>query len=353
VALSDDAHPHMTYWQRWIREPRTLWLRKATFQLHLWSGIGLGLYVLLISVTGSIVVYSNEIYRAATPDPIIVTASGARLTDEQLKRTAIRLYPGYRVVNIGQPLNPAEAVSISLERRDDYPKTDRLPASRENRLFNPYTGADLGDSVPLGIRAISTLLDLHDNLLGGRTGRKVNGVGAVLVVVLSLTGIVVWWPGIGTWRRSLTVPRNVGWQRVIWGLHGMIGFWSLGFIVLFAVSGAYLCAPELFQSLADRIEPLTDANARTRTVDQAIYWLAYLHFGRINGIGIPCRGPGFCDAATKLTWAVVGLVPAVMFVTGAVMWWHRVVRKKLSRTMPTKTMQLPSRVDSQSTPGIN
>ena len=80
--------------------------------------------------------------------------------------------------------------------------------------------------------------------------------------------------------------------------------------------------------LADRIEPLTDANARTRTVDQVIYWLAYLHVGRINGIGILCRGPGLCDFTMKLIWAVLGLTPAAMFVTGAMMWWNRVARKK-------------------------
>ena len=314
----------MTYWRRWIWQPQTVWLRKATFQLHLWSGIGFGLYVLLISVTGSILVYSNELYRAATVDPIVVTASGSPLTDEQLKGTATRLYPGYRVVLITRPPNPNQAVSISLDGDAGH-----LKASRKNRLFNPYTGADLGDSSPPGIRMISRLQALHDDLLGGTTGRKVNGVGAILVVVMTFTGIVVWWPGIRTWRRSLTIPRNAGWQRVIWSLHGAIGFWSLGVILLFAVSGAYLSSPELFQNLADRIEPLTEANARTRTVDQVIYWLAYLHFGRINGIGIPCRGPGLCDAATKLTWAVAGLAPAGMFLTGALMWWNRVLRKRV------------------------
>ena len=85
----------MTYWQRWIQKPHTAWLRKATFQLHLWSGIGLGLYVLLVSVTGSILVYRNELYRAATPDPIMVAESGARLTEEQLKGAATRAYPVY------------------------------------------------------------------------------------------------------------------------------------------------------------------------------------------------------------------------------------------------------------------
>ena len=313
----------MTYWKRWISQPQTAWLRKAIFQLHLWSGIGFGLYVLLVSVTGSVLVYRNELYRAATRDPIIVTESGAPLTDEQLKGAATRAYPGYSVVIISRALNPNEAVNISLDTR----------AGRKNRLFNPYTGADLGDSVPLGIFLVSKLLELHDDLLAGTTGRKVNGAGALLLVILTFTGMVVWWPGIKTWRRSLTVQRNTGWPRVIWSLHSMIGFWSLAFMLLFGFSGAYLGNPQQVQDLADRIEPITDANAQTRTVDQVIYWLAYLHFGRINGIGISCKGPGLCDSTVKLIWAVFGLTPAAMFVTGAMMWWNRVARKKLKRNL--------------------
>ena len=65
----------MTHWQRWMSHPQTVWLRRATFQLHMWSGIGVGLYVLVVSVTGSIVVYRNELYTAATRDPIVVTPS--------------------------------------------------------------------------------------------------------------------------------------------------------------------------------------------------------------------------------------------------------------------------------------
>lgn len=313
----------MTYWQRWIRQPQTVWLRKAIFQLHLWSGIGLGLYVLLVSVTGSILVYRNELYRAATRDPIVVTASGPRLTDEQLKGAAIRAYPGSTVLSLSRVDNPDQAVSISLKSGSQL----------KDRFFNPYTGADLGDAVPLGIWLVSKLLELHDDLLAGRTGRSINGAGALLLVIVACTGMVVWWPGINTWRRGLTLHRNVGWQRFTWDLHKMMGFWTLGFILLFAVSGAYLGNPQVFQDLADRIDPLTDANVRTRVVDQVIYWLAYLHFGRINGIGIPCRGPGVCDQTTKFVWAVCGLTPAGMVVTGVVIWWNRVVRKKLGRIL--------------------
>src|SRR5437762_1204600 len=75
-------------WHRWVHHPQKIWLRRALFQVHLWSGIGIGLYVLMISVTGSVLVYSNELFRAATPKPIISQDSGPRLTDEQLKAAA-------------------------------------------------------------------------------------------------------------------------------------------------------------------------------------------------------------------------------------------------------------------------
>jgi hypothetical protein len=41
-----------------------------------------------------------------------------------------------------------------------------------------------------------------------------------------------------------------------------------------------LCFPDHFSALADWPEPPTDANAGTRIVDSALYWLAYQHFGR-------------------------------------------------------------------------
>jgi uncharacterized iron-regulated membrane protein len=244
-------------WQRWVRQPQTVRLRKAVFQIHLWSGIALGLYIFFISVTGSVLVYRNELYVWATPE----------------------------------------------------------------------SGSFTDSSIPMGIRLVSTLMELHDNLLGGDIGRSINGLGGAAVLLVALTGLVIWWPGIRRWRRSLTIRRGVGWKRFIWDLHSAIGLWTVGATLVFAISGIYLCFPELFHAAAESIEPMTIENAGRRLVDDVLYWLAFLHFGRINGIGIPCDGPGVCDQTVKAIWALFGLVPAVMFVTGATMWWNRVVRR--------------------------
>jgi uncharacterized iron-regulated membrane protein len=45
-----------------MRQPQTTWLRKAMFQVHLWSGMILGLYVVVVCVSGSALVYRNDIY---------------------------------------------------------------------------------------------------------------------------------------------------------------------------------------------------------------------------------------------------------------------------------------------------
>jgi uncharacterized iron-regulated membrane protein len=261
------------------------------------------LYILVISVTGSILVYSGDLYRWATPPPLAIAPAGSPLSDDQLKEAARRAYPGYEVTRIVRFNSPKAATEVSLAGEG--------PAKR--RLFNPYTGQDLRDSVPFRIRLVSGLVDLHYNLLAGTTGRILNGVGAVLSLALGLTGIVIWWPGIAKWRRSLTLHRRVGWKRVNWDLHSAIGWWSFGFVLLFGITGVYLSFPVTFTHLFNMVEPQTDANMGARHVDLVMYWLAFVHFGRFGGW------------KTEIPWAIFGLAPAVLVVTGATMWWNRVV----------------------------
>jgi uncharacterized iron-regulated membrane protein len=306
----------MNTWQRWVRQPQNLWVRKALFQVHLWSGLGAGVYLLLISVTGSVLVYRNEVFRAATPAPIVVTASGERLAEDQLKEAAVRPYPGWTASSVSRPRNPSQAVEITLT----------FEGREKRRLIDPYSGKDLGDAVPLALSVAFSLLDLHDNLLAGTTGRLVNGFGALSLIALCLTGAIIWWPGIAKWRRSLWPDWKANWRRVNWSLHSTLGLWFFLIVLLWGVTGAYLCFPGWFNDWADTIEPLTPENAGFRRVDTVLYWLAYLHFGRFGG-RIPGCG-ATCNALFKFVWAALGLVPPLMFVTGALMWWNRVLRPR-------------------------
>jgi uncharacterized iron-regulated membrane protein len=45
-----------------MRRPANTWIRKLIFQLHLWSGMLLGLYAVVVCASGSAIVFRNDIY---------------------------------------------------------------------------------------------------------------------------------------------------------------------------------------------------------------------------------------------------------------------------------------------------
>ena len=57
----------MSFFRNLVHHPRKLFLRKALFQVHLWAGIALSLYVVIIAVTGSVLVFEDEFTASTLP----------------------------------------------------------------------------------------------------------------------------------------------------------------------------------------------------------------------------------------------------------------------------------------------
>jgi uncharacterized iron-regulated membrane protein len=188
-------------------------------------------------------------------------------------------------------------------------------ADRKERYFNPYTGEDLGDAYTRGERILYWIVELHDNLLLGIDGKFWNGVGSIVLTATCLTGLVVWWPGVARWKRSLQIKWSPGWRRFNWDLHSALGFWFFLFLLMWAVSGVYLGIPDPFTRAVEFISG-PDA-AGERPGDVALLWLSRLHFGRWRD-----------HPSLKIVWVVLGLLPALMAITGSIMWWNRVVRRR-------------------------
>ena len=308
----------MNLLQRWLRQPQGVWIRKAMFQIHLWAGVGAAVYIFLICVTGSMLVFRPELSRTFVRKPVIVDASGPMLTDEQIKEVASRENPGFQPTNVFRDRRPNIAVEVWMES----------PTDSRRRMVNPYTGADIGPAVRPGMQALTWLLDFHDNLLGGETGRLVNGAGGFLLTVLAMTGVVIWWPGIKNWARSLTIHRGVSWKRFNWDLHSAVGFWCSIAVFVFALTGFYLVYQEWLSPVLERLEAYDGVTFERGQMEDIVAWLPRLHFGRFRGMR-----PRII-LGLKIFWVVVGLAPAVLAVTGLVMWWNRVVRKSALLNTP-------------------
>jgi len=303
----------MTLAQRWLRCPQGVGLRKALFQIHLWSGLILALYVLVMSVTGTVLIYRRELAKAFSIQPHVIAGPGPRMTIVELTEVARRTHPGYEVNRVFPSRNPDQPTEIWLDRG----------STKMQRLFNPYTGADLGNSLNLGFRLVLWLVDLHDNLLSGRTGHLANAVGGVCVTAICLSGIVIWWPGVKKWRRSLAIDWKSNLRNFNWSLHSALGFWSFAFIFMWGISGIYLSWPSPFNGFVDFFNP--PESRTSRFGDEFLAWLARVHFGRFRWLPL------------KILWTIFGLIPLALLVTGLVMYWQRVLGPWYRRTVAERS----------------
>lgn len=299
----------MGFW----RQPEKTWLRRALFQVHLWTGIAVGVYIVLISVTGSAVVFRRDLLFAKLGNVPAAEATGKRMTEPQLREAVLEQYPGGEITKVvfsRRRLTPAEV-------------TLNVGGEKIEQRFNPYTGVDMGELHPWSVAVMEWFVDLHDNLLTGETGRQFNAVGGGLLCLLCLTGVVIWWRGNRDWYKGFFFNPRRGWKRINFDLHSALGFWSLAVLFLWGLTGVYFAYPQPFLTVVDYFEP--PELSELRKGDAFLAWLVRMHFGRYGGMGV------------RITYVIIGLLPAVMFVTGAIMWWNRVLRQWVAETRPVRS----------------
>jgi len=274
-------------------------MRKVLVRLHRWTGLALFAYALLIGLTGSVLVYRPELYRHFEPVPVEVAAGPRLLSDEALLQAAGRAFPSQTATEVWRGAQPNHAVEVVLERDGE----------RSNYLFDPYTGDPVGPTLPLGFRATAFLLDLHTQLVGGETGRAVNGALALGLAFMALSGVLVW-----TRRRGR--ERSGSLRR----LHLTVGIWAAVFLLMWAITGVHLAFPDLTAGIVERFAPFDETSMEPWVGDTASYWLSYPHFGRFGGVLPGCGREGVCAEGFKAAWALIGLAPVFLAGSGLVLW---------------------------------
>jgi len=298
-----------------MRQPQLLEWRRLLVQVHLWIGLILGLYLVVLSVSGSLSVLRPDVHRWFVPRTVAV--EGTKLTGDALQEAVRRVYAEYEVTNVFERRRADSPVMVTLQR----------DGATVERLFDPYAVRDLGLTYPPITEAIEWVVDLHDNLLAGTTGRMVNGVGALLFVMLAITGAVVWWPGLGRIGQQLVPGKPAKSARFARRLHNSLGIWMLGLILIWAVTAVYFSFPDPFEATIDYFD--TDLTDEHRPADWLVRLLVNIHFGRSWGLTV------------KYLWVVLGLVPAVLFITGGITWWVRTMRRRTAKAAMADRAQDP------------
>lgn len=200
--------------------------KKNIGKLHLWLGLGSGLVVFIVALTGSLMVFESEIDQFINPEFYNVSNIGT--SKKTVDYCADVLQKQYSIEEINR-----------IYRFNDPQRTLRIvgkDTQGKSQIFSidPYTGKVMG-SVPQKSRFFSVVLDLHRHLILGEIGQFITGCSCLIFVFMLISGLILWWPKkIKHLKQRLTVKWNASFKRVNWDFHSTFGFYT--FLVLLIIS---------------------------------------------------------------------------------------------------------------------
>ncbi|MGE6355259.1 PepSY-associated TM helix domain-containing protein [Flavobacterium sp. NPDC079362] len=248
--------------------------------LHLWLGLASGIIVVIVSITGCIYVFENEIKDFIEDWRFVEPKEKAFLLPSQLVTIADKAMKGKHATSVtfGEK-EDAAIVGYFIQKKEEgkdkegkgkkegIAKNDsekgktlekgkakgkgkeEKPKKRRSGVFtsiymNPYTGEILN------IKSVSRtdspdffrwILNGHRALwLPYDIGRPIVGVAVIIFVILLISGIVLWWPT--KWiksiiNKSFKIKTDASFKRVNYDLHNVLGFYSCIFLFFIAVTG--------------------------------------------------------------------------------------------------------------------
>jgi len=256
-------------------------------RIHLYLALAAGLVFFVQCLSGTVLVFEEEITHAVHPErySVVVPAGQPRLALAQLASQFSQAQPKDKVLGFKVYADPARTVELTY--RDSKAKPggprgemgrgqgeggrdqskmggERGPRGRESRgeggpggpgkgpgkgrpergstaYLNPYTGQVLGLQTEKQLPIFKFAEDLHRRLLAGEVGKALSGLSALFILVITATGIVLWWPKTrATLAGRLRIKWGASGKRLTHDLHVVLGFYTSLFLFGIALTGVIM-----------------------------------------------------------------------------------------------------------------
>ena len=201
-------------------------MKRLLLLLHLYVGLTAAFFLICISLSGAMIAFEPELNRAFHPELTNVTPARQPMNWDEFRARVEQQSPGWRLIRFYFPDRPDWSTYVRLRNVSTH--------KIRHVYVNQYTGQVLG-STEDGSNWIIKIHDLHVNFLSGKVGNQIVTWSTVGLLLLSLSGIILWWP-----RKIFRFRRRDPLLRFNRDLHLSVGFWSSLAMFGFAVTGLSL-----------------------------------------------------------------------------------------------------------------
>ncbi|MFD2367933.1 PepSY-associated TM helix domain-containing protein [Pseudoduganella sp. GCM10020061] len=247
-------------------------MKKLGRTLHLWLGLVCGSVFVILGLTGSVIAWLPELDRMLNPELLQAPVQqGARMGDP-LRVTPSAVQAVFDRLEADPAYGRPSQLAFPSFAGDVYVATYRVPQGKSpfelavsrQVMLDPATLAVLGErnwgetglSRPL---LMPTLFHLHRYMVAGEAGKTVVGACGIVMVILALTGLILWWPR-PTWtsiKAALTVRFGGSWPKLNYSLHRAAGFFLAPALLVQGFSGSYMNLPAVIAPAVNVVAPVS------------------------------------------------------------------------------------------------
>ncbi|HBY60905.1 MAG TPA: hypothetical protein DEH78_13870 [Solibacterales bacterium] len=213
--LTPPPAPALAFRTRLVR-----WL----FRIHRWTGLVAGIPIAVILVSGTVVVFKDEIDEFANPRLLVVQPARSRVPIDQALASVL----------------PVQSITLPVEPHRPYLAYRRSSnGGNEQVAIDPYRGTVLG-ARPANGHLADILRQLHVRFyFFGATGRIVVGALGLILCLSGITGLILYPRFLrGQSWRSIRMRRGAQWANS--DIHKLAGIVTLAVNLLWALTGAVL-----------------------------------------------------------------------------------------------------------------
>src|SRR5262245_8221533 len=216
--------------------------RRAWVSLHRWLGLNLGIWFALVGLTGSVLVFEDEVDALLNPTLLVETKGGAHLLPHRILDRVDDDFPLAHVERLRVPRAQDEVyrllIRVAPHMRAESDRVEAMYSAVSGELLGTRQAETLGLGRPY---LVKTIYEFHRNVLLGGFGSNIVGIAGFLLMTSALTGMVMAWPRSRSgWKRVVWVKARAGATRVLFDIHRSWGAVLCVLLLLATATGSTL-----------------------------------------------------------------------------------------------------------------
>lgn len=217
-----------------MKKTKKYTFRKFIGDIHLWLGIASALTLFFICLSGTLYVFNKEVAQILEPEKYSIEKGTTIFSlEEIIAHTGVETKGKVTRITYSDDANAPYELQVSKGKEDKRGKT---------YYVNQYTNTVLGNSEGPSSEFMMTMFKMHRWLLfDTEIGRPIVGISTIIFIILSVSGLIIWLPkkikGRKSFKAGLNIKFSGKWKRINHDLHNVLGFYSLIFLFIIALSG--------------------------------------------------------------------------------------------------------------------